>query len=369
MVFIHNLPHNRTLASATPIVRMSFTVHINTSDHRFEVLEGESILDAALRQGYALPYGCRNGGCGSCKGKIVRGDVRYDQIPPRALTADDITQGFALFCQARPCSDLEIVVKEISSPGELPIKILPTKVHKKEFLASDVVRLLLKTPESDRLQFLAGQYIDVLLKDGRRRSFSIANAPHDDAYIELHIRHVADGDFTGYVCDELHEKDILRIEGPHGNFYLRENSQRPLLFVAGGTGFAPIKGIIEHALAEGLSQPMYLYWGVRDLKDLYLGDLPRMWAKHRPNFHFIPVFSAPSQTDNQRRGYVHEAILEDFPDGFDNFDLYVSGPPAMVRACYDALKEHGLRDEQYFSDAFEFQQPKKPAASTHQRDS
>lgn len=337
---------------------MSFSVKIKASGHTFEVNEGESILGAALRQGYALPYGCRNGGCGSCKGKLLSGEVTYGGSLPPALRKEDAAAGYALFCQAQALGDLVIEAREISAPQELDVKVLPTKVMKKEFLADDVVRLYLKTPDSDRLQFLAGQYIDILLRDGRNRSFSIANAPHNDDLIELHIRHVDDGDFTGYVCNELKEKDILRIEGPHGDFYLREGTRRPLIFVAGGTGFAPIKGIIEHALAEGLRQPMYLYWGVRDKKDLYLEDLPRQWAKQIPGFHFIPVFSQPSAVNEERTGYVHEAVVEDFPDGLQDYEVYAGGPPVMVQACFNAFTAMGLSEDHYYSDPFEYQSPK-----------
>jgi CDP-4-dehydro-6-deoxyglucose reductase len=339
---------------------MSFSVRVQPSGHHFLVAEGETLLEAALRQGYAFPYGCRNGGCGACKGKIISGEVDYGPRRTAALSDEDISRGLGLFCQAMPKTDLVLEVKEVGAPQELQVKILPTKVQKKEFLADDVVRIYLKTPDSERLQFFAGQYIDILLKDGRRRSFSIANAPHDDALIELHIRHVEGGEFTAYVMDTLQENDIMRIEGPHGSFYLREDSKRPLIFMAGGTGFAPIKGIIEHALAEGLNQPMYLYWGVRDVKDLYLADLPNTWARQLPHFHFIPVLSEPSQQlgDDMRSGYVHEAIVQDFPDGLAEYDVYASGPPVMVQAGHTAFSQHGLPEDHYYSDAFEFQTPK-----------
>jgi CDP-4-dehydro-6-deoxyglucose reductase, E3 len=342
---------------------MSFTVHIKPSGHQFEMAADESVLDAALRHGYAFPYGCRNGGCGACKGKLLAGDVNYGTERPPALSDEDVERGLALFCQACATSDLTLEVKEVGEAEDIAIKIMPTKVQKKEFLSHDVVRLYLKLPEAERLQFRAGQYIDILLPDGRKRSFSLANAPHDDALIELHIRHVDGGDFTGYVMDELHEKDILRIEGPHGSFFLREESQRPIIFVAGGTGFAPIKGIIEHALAEGLNQPMHLYWGARTEEDLYLDSLPKKWARHLPHFHFVPVFSeqknAADSADELRTGYVHAAVIADFPGGLADYDVYASGPPVMVHAGFDAFKQHGLTEDRYFSDAFEFQAPKK----------
>ena len=339
---------------------MSFTVLIQPSGHRFTVDADESILDAALRQGYAFPYGCRNGGCGACKGKLLEGEVDYGTNRTPALSEDDNNNGLALFCQARAKTNLTVEVKEIGESEELQVKTLPTKVMKKEMLSHDVVRLFLKLPETERLQFRAGQYIDILLPDGRKRSFSLANAPHDDALIELHVRHVEGGDFTGYVVDKLHEKDLLRIEGPHGNFFLREEAGRPIIFMAGGTGFAPVKGIVEHALAEGLTQPMYLYWGVRAQKDLYLDELPLKWAKHIPNFHFVPVFSEPddTQTGDFRSGYVHEAVIADFPDGLGDYDIYACGPPVMVQAGFDAFKKCGLTEDRYFSDAFEFQTPK-----------
>ena len=339
---------------------MSFKVRIEPSGHSFDVESDESVLDAALRHGYAFPYGCRGGGCGACKGKLLNGTVDYGTDLPPALSEEDVSRGLALFCQASATSNLTLEVKEIGEADSLEIKTLPSKVQKKEYLSHDVVRLYLKLPETERMQFRAGQYIDILLPDGRKRSFSLANAPHDDALIELHIRHVDGGDFTGYVMDELHEKDILRIEGPHGSFFLREESNRPLIFMAGGTGFAPIKGIIEHALAEGLNQPMYLYWGVRADKDLYLDELPLKWAKHLPHFHFVPVFSDPSanQSTEVRTGYVHDAVIADFPDGLAEFDVYASGPPVMVHAGFDAFKKHGLTEDRYFSDAFEYQAPK-----------
>ena len=339
---------------------MSFTVRIEPSGHSFIVESDEPILDAALRHGYAFPYGCRGGGCGACKGKLLNGTVDYGTKLPPALSEEDVSRGLALFCQARATSSVTLEVKEIGESETLKIKTLPTKVQKKEFLSHDVVRLFLKIPETERLQFRAGQYIDILLPDGRKRSFSLANAPHDDTLIELHVRHVDGGDFTGYVMDELHEKDILRIEGPHGSFFLREEANRPMIFMAGGTGFAPIKGIIEHALAEGLTQPMYLYWGVRAQEDLYLDELPQKWAKHMPHFHFVPVFSEVNseQSESVRTGYVHDAVIADFPDGLAEFDVYAGGPPVMVHAGFDAFKAHGLKEDRYFSDAFEYQAPK-----------
>ena len=333
---------------------MNCKVRVMPGGHEFTVKAGESVLDAALRQGVTLPYGCRNGTCGSCKGKVVAGRVEYGQSQPVALTAEERAQGMALFCQARPVGDLTIEAQSTLA-GDLPVKKLPARVAKKELLAPDVMRLYLKLPTAVRLQFLAGQYIDFLLPDGRHRSFSLANAPHDDEFIELHVRHVDKGEFTEYVFHHMKEKSMVRIEGPRGDFYLRENSPRPMLFVAGGTGFAPIKGIIEHAFAAGVGRPMHLYWGARALVDLYLKELPQRWEQEFANFRFTTVLSAPVSADNWHgpTGFVHETLVVDYPD-LSGYDVYAAGPPAMVRATHDACVARGLPVDQFFSDPFEF---------------
>lgn len=334
---------------------MTCKVRIVTSGHEFTVRDGESVLDAALRQGFALPYSCRGGTCGACKGKVVAGEVDYPQGTPPALSAVEQATGMALFCQARPRGELVIEVREPNAAADMQVKKLPARVAKKEFLAPDVVRLYLKLPAAERLQFLAGQYIDFILPDGRRRSFSLANAPHDDEFLELHLRHVEKGEFTEQVFERMKEKDMVRIEGPHGDFYLREDSPRPLIFVAGGTGFAPIKGIIEHAFAAAVSRPMAFYWGARAGVDLYLDTLPREWAQRHAHFTYTPVLSSPAEADQWRgrTGYVHEAVIADQPD-LSGFDVYAAGPPAMVRAARDAFVAQGLPEAQFFSDPFDF---------------
>lgn len=334
---------------------MTCKVRIATSGHEFTVNEGENILDAALRQGLSLPYSCRGGTCGSCKGKVVQGEVAYPHGTPPALSAVERAAGMALFCQAQPRGDLVIEIREPYSADELPLKKLPARVIKKEFLAPDVVRLYLKLPTAERLQFLAGQYVDFILPDGRHRSFSLANAPHDDQFLELHLRHVERGEFTEHVFERMKEKDMVRIEGPHGDFYLREDSTRPMIFVAGGTGFAPIKSILEHVFAAGITRPMYFYWGVRAKVDLYLDALPRAWMEMHAHFHYTPVLSAPAANDEWRgrTGYVHQAVAQDFPD-LSDYDMYAAGPPALVRAAHDAFVVCGLPATRFYSDPFEF---------------
>jgi len=333
---------------------MGFKIVISPTGKSFEAEEGESILDAALRNGVSLSYGCRNAVCGACKGRLISGEISYEDLEPAALSEAEKAAGMVLFCGAEPRSDVTIAVNEIGSSQEIKVEQYPVRVVKLDKLAPDVMRVYLKLPDALRMQFLAGQYIDIILQDGRRRSFSLANAPHDDALIELHIRYIDGGEFTDHVFRDMQEKEMLRIEGPLGGFYLRESSPRPIIFVAGGTGFAPIKGIIEHALAENIQRPMYLYWGARAKVDLYQDELPTEWAD-KGLINYVAVLSDTNETDQWqgRDGYVHQAVLNDFPD-LSGYDVYAGGPPVMVSAARDAFTAQGLAEDNFFYDAFEF---------------
>jgi CDP-4-dehydro-6-deoxyglucose reductase len=260
---------------------MPHQITINPSGHSFVCPDGDTVLAAAMAADLILPYGCRNGACGTCKGKILEGQVDYGPHQPSTLTADEKKQGLALFCCAEPLTDLVLEVKEVRKSGDIRIRKLPCRIESIDKPAPDVAILKIKLPANERLQFLAGQYIDLLLKDGRRRSFSLATAPHDDALLELHVRHVPGGHFTHQLFNEYKGREILRFEGPLGTFFLREESDKPIIFVAGGTGFAPIKGIVEHALHRQIdaTRPMVLYWGARAKQDLYLPDLPGTWQQ------------------------------------------------------------------------------------------
>ncbi len=334
---------------------MAHTVTIQSSGHRFQVENGEKVLDAALRQGVILPYGCRNGACGSCMGYVTRGAVHYPDGTPLALGEHDITAGRALFCQARASSDLEIMVREVDAARDIEVKTFPCRVEKLEHLAHDVIRVYLKLPSSDRMQFLAGQYIDVLIQGHEPRAFSIANAPHSDEFIELHIRFVAGGLFTEQVFHSMREKAIWRIRGPLGTFFLREDTERPAILIGGGTGFAPLKGILEHAFETGINKPLHLFRGVRALRDLYLNELPQQWLAEHPNFSYTPVLSEPLDTDtwNGHTGYVTDAVVAAYPD-LSGHDIYMSGPPVMVESGHRLFLRHGLDESRFFSDAFEY---------------
>jgi len=334
---------------------MSYKIRVPASGHEFTAEANETILDAALRQGVGLPYGCRNGACGKCAGEVISGKTRYDTDALRAQAKKEYEAGKTLFCQAFANSDLEIKTREIVKNTDIEIKIMPCRVEKMELLTHDVMKLLLKLPETERLQFLAGQYLEILLKDGKRRAFSIANAPHDDAFIELHIRHVPDGHFGDFVFDGLKEKDLMRIEGPLGSYFLREDSHRPIILMGGGTGFAPLKGMLEHVFFTNSQRSIHLFCGARSKRDLYMDEMLQQWLKQHKNLKYTAVLSEPKKEDNWQgeTGFVHESVVKHYPD-LSDFDVYLSGPPPMVKAGMDLFYEKGLPETQIYSDSFEY---------------
>ena len=311
---------------------------------------GETLLDAGLRQDINLPYECRNGGCGACKCTVLAGKVDPGLYQPSALSAEELAQGKVLLCCATAIDDVEIEYE--ASAAVKPFKEYSARVVKLEKLTYDVMRVLLKLPEGQQIPFKAGQYINVILDDGQRRAFSFANPPHEPEFVELQIRLMKGGLFTTHVFEQMKEGDEVRFEGPIGDFSLRE-SQRPIVFVAGATGFAPVKSMVEDAFERGLKREIHLYWGVKQLRDLYLPELPQQWAHDHANFHFIPVLSDPAPEDawNGRTGMVHEAILEDFPE-LKGHEIYACGSVRMVEAIFPFLKSHGAEDGACFSDAF-----------------
>lgn len=336
---------------------MSYQVTIKPSGHTYSLAAEETVLNGAIDAGFNLPYGCRNGACGACKGQVLEGQVRYLDGQASALTAADIASGKALFCCAMPVTDLVIEGREVAGDAIRP-RILPVRVERMEKRSHDVMALFLKLPSNERLQFMAGQYIEFIMKDGKRRAFSLANAPHDDQFLELHLRLVPGGAFTEYVFNEMQEKAILRIEAPFGSFYLREDSQKPIVMVAGGTGFAPIKGIIEHLIHQNIQREVRLYWGAKSREDLYMAELPKTWENMMPHIKFVPVLSEPLATDDWkgRVGLVHQAVLEDFAD-LSAHEVYCCGAPGMIEAALKDFQTHGLPADAFFSDAFTYANP------------
>jgi CDP-4-dehydro-6-deoxyglucose reductase len=333
---------------------MTFQVLVNPSGRQFSCDAGESILAAAIRAGVGLPYGCKNGACGSCKGKLVSGQAELGAHQERALSAAEREAGQTLFCCAMPQSDMVIEAREVLGVGDFPIKKLPSRVAKLERLTDDVMVLSLQLPATERMQFKAGQYIEFLLKDGKRRAYSMATAPHSDELLALHIRHMPGGLFTDQVFGTLKEKDILRFEGPLGTFFLREDSEKPIVMLASGTGFAPIKAMIDHWAHQQSTRPITLYWGGRRPADLYMNALCEEWAKTLPNFRYIPVISDALPEDNWtgRTGFVHKAVMHDLQNMSD-YQVYACGAPIMVESAQrDFVAECKLPNEEFFADSF-----------------
>ena len=338
---------------------MPCQITLQPSGHQFNAETTETLLEAALNAGINLPYGCRSGACGACKGRVVQGEVDLGTFQPSTLTEEDRAKGRALLCTAHARGDLTLEIHEIGKAGEIAPRTLPCRVERMERLAPDVMALWLKLPSNERLQFLPGQYLDFLFKDGRRRSFSIANTPEHDELIELHIRHVPGGWFTDQVFGSMKVKDILRIHGPLGSFFLRDSEtsgDKPAILLAGGTGYAPMKSILSHALHSGQDRHFILYWGAQTRAGLYQAEGPQQWAQQFPRFDFIPVLSAPAASEawSGRTGLVHEAVLADFPD-LSGVEVYACGAPAMIEAARRDFTAQGLPEDAFYADSFNFQ--------------
>jgi CDP-4-dehydro-6-deoxyglucose reductase len=337
---------------------MSVTVTVQPSGKQFSVEADEVILDAALRQGVVLPYGCKNGACGSCKARVIEGIVDQRTHSASALRSEESVQGMALICCALAKSDLVIEARVVAAAGDIPIRKMPVRVASIDRVAADVAVIRLQLPANERMQYLAGQYVELILRDGARRSYSMASAPHLSEQLELHVRHMPGGRFTdtvfGAVQPALKERDILRIEGPMGTFFLREDSTKPMVLLASGTGFAPIKALVEHAIHKGVQRPMTLYWGGRRPGDLYMHALCEEWARERPGFRYVPVVSdaLPEDGWTGRTGFVHRAVMADLPD-LSGHQVYACGAPVVVdSARREFVASCGLPEGEFFADAF-----------------
>lgn len=337
---------------------MSFQITIQPSQHQFAADADKSVLDAALAAGIVLPYSCRSGACSTCKAKVLSGSVEAGPSPAQILSADEIEAGFTLLCQARPTSDLVIESRELRLASDIQIRKIPSRVTAIARPTSDVALLTLQLPATETFRFHAGQYIEVILKDGKRRSYSMANAPHAAGALELHLRHLNGGVFTDHVfgagATAMKEREILRLEGPFGSFFLREDSQLPIVMLASGTGFAPIKSIIEHMVHEAINRPITLYWGGRRPSDLYMNVLVDQWASTIPGFKYVPVISDALPEDGWagRTGFVHRAVMQDFPD-LSGHQVYACGAPIVVdSARRDFIATCNLADDAFFADSF-----------------
>lgn len=341
---------------------MTFNVVVQPSSRSFTVERDEPILAAAIRQGVGLPYGCKDGACGSCKSRLLGGRVIHGVHQSKALSADEEAAGWVLTCRAAAQTDLVIEARAVPGLGEFPVRKMPARVSTLVRPTPDVAILHLQLPANEPLQFKAGQYVEFILRDGSRRSYSMANAPHRQSQLlasgqpgmELHIRHMPGGLFTDQVFGSMKERDILRIEGPFGSFFLRESSNQPVVLLASGTGFAPIKAIIEHMQYRQIIRPTRLYWGCRSKADLYLHDWAVATASQSPWLTYVPVLSEPRAEDHWagRTGLVHRAVMADCPD-LSASEVYACGAPVMVDAARaDLIARCGLLPDEFYADSF-----------------
>ena len=343
---------------------MSFTISVQPSGRSFTAEPGEAILAAGIRQGIGLPYGCKDGACGSCKCRMLEGSVVHGEHQAKALSAEEEAAGMILTCCGVAQSDLVLESRQVTDAGAFPVKKMPTRVSLMERKSHDVILLRLQLPANDAFLYHAGQYIEFILRDGARRSYSMANAPGVGTGVELHIRHMPGGKFTDHVFGAMKEKEILRVEGPFGSFFLREDSDKPIVLLASGTGFAPIKAVIEQMQQKGITRPAVLYWGGRRPADLYLHDWVQAKLAEMPNLKYVPVISdaLPEDAWSGRTGFVHRAVLQDFPD-LSGHQVYACGAPIVVdSALTDFVTKSGLPADEFYADSFVTEADKAKAA-------
>jgi CDP-4-dehydro-6-deoxyglucose reductase len=338
---------------------MTHTITVQPSGRSFEAEPHESMLAAGIRQGIGLPYGCKEGACGSCKCRKISGTVKHGPHQEKALSAQEEANGYVLTCVGVAQTDVVLESRQVTHAGAFPIKKMPARVALLEKLSHDVMRVRLQLPANDLIQYHPGQYVEFLLKDGVRRSYSMANAPHTliengAPLIDLHIRHMPGGIFTDHVFGAMKEKEILRIEGPYGSFHLRDDSPKPMILLAAGTGFAPIKAIIEHMQFMGITRDAVLYWGGRRPQDLYLDGWIRDRLAEMPHLKYVPVVSdaLPEDGWTGRTGFVHLAVLQDFAD-LSSHQVYACGSPIVVESARkDYVDQAGLPEEEFYADSF-----------------
>jgi CDP-4-dehydro-6-deoxyglucose reductase len=340
--------------TSTDVPQSLYSVLVQPSGRTFNVTEGEAVLLAGIRQGIGLPYGCKDGACGSCKCKLLSGSVHHGTHQTKALSEQEEADGFVLTCCAVPESDLVLESRQVTELGALPIKKMPTRVTFMTKVSADVMVLQLQLPANEPFAYRAGQYVEFILRDGSRRSYSMANAPHLGPHVELHIRHMPGGKFTDHVFGAMKEKEILRVEGPYGSFFLREDSLKPVILLASGTGFAPIKALIEHMQHQGVTRPVTLYWGGRRPSDLYMDAWVQAQVRSMPHLTYVPVVSDASREDHWtgRTGFVHRAVLQDFAD-LSGHQVYACGAPVVIESARrDFYALAGLPAEELFADSF-----------------
>jgi len=347
---------------------MSYKIEISNAEITFECNSEQAILDAAHQANILLSYGCKGGLCGSCEAVIKHGTVAYPDGRPKGLSETEMNQGKALLCKAVAQSDIKIEARVEKPETQRPIRTLPVKIQQKNLLADDVMQLILQLPSTQEpFDFLAGQWVYFVMKDGKKRAFSIANTPNNDKILEVHIRHANGGVFTDYVFNKLKVGDVLKIEGPQGTFYYNDDF-RDIIMVAGGTGFAPLKGIIESLIQQSKRPNITLYWGVRSKKDLYMEDQVQQWQE-QGFIKYIPVLSEPLAEDHWQgqTGFVHEIITKDY-DLLKDYAIYMAGPPQMITASKAAFVIKKAKSKNIYYDSFEYSDDTNKAIQTKKND-
>lgn len=336
---------------------MTLQISVLPSGRQFSTEAEETVLAAAIRQGIGLPYGCKDGACGSCKSKKISGEVVHGPHQSKALTEQEEADGWILTCCATAQTDVVLESRQVAAAGLFPVRKMPVRVAALTQVSHDVMVMRLQLPAAQPLEYHAGQYVEFLLRDGDRRSYSMANAPHtvgNPAQIELHLRHMPGGKFTDQVFGSMKEKEILRIEGPYGSFFLREDSDKPMIFLASGTGFAPIKALIEHMQHKAITRPVTVYWGGRRPADLYMHDWLLAQAAQMPHLRYVPVVSEalPEDAWGGRTGFVHRAVMSDVPD-LSGHQVYACGAPIVVESARtDFVAQCGLPADEFYADSF-----------------
>ncbi len=331
-----------------------YSVRIEPHGRILHVSGTASVLEAALAAGLNLPHSCKSGHCSSCRALLKSGEIRYPGGRPLGLTEQEARAGHVLLCQARPVSDLVVEARLIARVSEVEIKTLPCRVARLTALAPDVMQVFLRLPAVETLPFLPGQYLDFLVEDGRRRSFSIASPPHDSELIELHVRKVTGGGFTERLFGHVGTGALLRVEGPLGQFVYRDGNSA-VLMIAGGTGFAPLKSMLRHILERTPGRDVHLYWGARHAQDLYEEERVLEWVRQHPRLKFTAVLSEASEpgASHRRLGWVHELALADYPS-LERHDVYAAGPPALIEAIRASFPAHGLSEDRLHFDSFDY---------------
>ena len=355
------------------------SVRIEPHGRTLRVASGEPVLQAALAAGLNLPHSCKSGHCSSCRARLLEGEIHYPNGRPPGISAEEARSGLVLLCQARPRSDLVVEARLVANVADVEIKTLPCRIARLTPLAPDVLQVMLRLPAVERLPFHPGQYLDVLLEDGKRRSFSIACPPHDAALLELHVRRVQGGGFTQRLFDAraagaaaltgstspdraLALGSLMRIEGPMGQFSYRPGTS-PIIMVAGGTGFAPLKSILRHVLETGIRREIHFYWGARHTGDVYEEERVLDWTRRHGELRFTAVLSEATRAEaaHHRTGWVHDAVLADHPD-LSAFEVYAAGPPAMIEAMRTSFPRHGLPEPRLYFDSFDYAPDGAPEA-------